>query len=307
MMRKVWLAAAMAAVMTAAASTGVMAAENEKIEAGGIVFEIPAEYKDLVTVQTEDLEADTLISVSETASIEAAKALGEERDGAGWLFSISRITDDALKQLRCGDMSGMEVFAEDGDMYYVYNHPTDVCMVRETNEDMKADMEQWSELNEWGYGEMRETILADNPQLEAKAYSNTDLDVYLARAAFEDGTRYEIRSLDFGTLDPTVYGEDDYLDDLTEDVIYERIEDLPADEAPDGEYIVLAFDEGTMRFDFFPGENDQNFIRAERDMDDGETIETLYKASFEDPDKTAYGVIKEWSDSMTRTDDEGDD
>ena len=85
-MRKMMITAAMAAVVTAALSFGTMASEDTKVEAGGLVFDIPAEFKDLVTVETEGLEPGELIRVSETASIEAAEAMGGNTDGAGWLF-----------------------------------------------------------------------------------------------------------------------------------------------------------------------------------------------------------------------------
>ena len=74
MRKKMMMTAALAAAMTAAVSFGALAAEDEKIEAGGIVFEIPEEFRDIVTVQTENLQPDELFRVSETASIEAAKA-----------------------------------------------------------------------------------------------------------------------------------------------------------------------------------------------------------------------------------------
>ena len=301
MMKKMMMAATMTAVVTAAMFTmSAMAAENEKIEAGRLVVEIPDKYKDLLTVQTEGLDADTLISVSETASIEAAKATGGNNDGAGWLFSISCIPEYEMKKLRCGDMSGIEVFAEDEDFYYAFNHPTDVRMIRETNEEMTADMDQWSELNEWASTEVRETTLANNPWLDKEFFSNTTLDMYLARAAYE-GMKFEIRSLDFGTLDPTIYHEDDFLENLLDDVYFERVE-LSDEEAPDGEYIVLAFDEDNVRFDFFPGEEAQNYIREVRVMDDGEEMVTFYKANFKDPNKTAYMIMKKWADAMMRAD-----
>ena len=42
-------------------------------------------------------------------------------------------------------------------------------------------------------------------------------------------------------------------------------------------------------------------------MDDGEEIETLYKASFKDPEESATGIMKEWIANMTHTDDDGDE
>ena len=170
---------------------------------------------------------------------------------------------------------------------------------------MDEAMDQWSTLNEWAHADVRNEILADNPRLERETCSNTDLDMYLARARF-DGKKYKIRSLDIGEMDPTIYDEDDFLDELTEDVIYEVVTDLPDEERPDGEYIVMAFDDDNVRFDFFLGEGMENYIREVRTMDDGEEIETLYKAVFEDPEDTSTGIMKEAIASMAFTDDDGD-
>ena len=149
-------------------------------------------------------------------------------------------------------------------------------------------------------------ILSANPQLELDTCSNTELDMYLCRARY-DGMKYEIRSLDAGTFDPTIFGEDDYLEDLTEDVWYAEVEEISDEERPDGEYIVMAFDEDNVRFDFFLGEGMENYIREVKTMDDGEEVETLYKASFKDPEESATGIMKEWIANMTHTDDDGDD
>ena len=305
MMKKMMMTAALAAAMTAAVSFGSMAAE-EKIEAGGLAFVIPEDVRDFVTVQTDNLQPDELIRVSETASMEAAKAIGSNDALPGWLFSISRISGDELGKLRCGEMSGSEVFAEDDDMYYMFNHPTDVRLIRESNEEMDAAMDQWTNLNDWAWEDVRMAILSANPQLELDTCSNTELDMYLCRARY-DGMKYEIRSLDAGTFDPTIYGEDDSLEDLTEDVWYAEVEEISDEERPDGEYIVMAFDEDNVQFDFFLGEGMENYIREVKTMDDGEKVETLYKASFKDPEDSSTGIMKEWIAKMMHTDDDGDD
>lgn len=302
-MKKMMITAALAVAATMALSFGAMASEDTKVEAGGLVFEIPAQYKDLVTVETEGLEAGELIRVSETASIEAAKAMGEEENGAGWLFSISGIQENELGKLRCSDMSGREVFAEDEDVYYMFNHPTDVRLLRETNEEMDEAMDQWTALNEWANGEVRDAVLADNPRLEKEICSNTELDMYLARARY-DGLKYKIRSLEIGEMDPTVFGEDDFLDEMTEDVSFEEVTDLSDAEQPDGEYIVMAFDDENVRFDFFLGEGLENYIREVKTTDDGEEVETLYRAIFEDPVESATGIMREAIASMAHTDDD---
>ena len=302
-MKKMMITAALAVAATMALSFGAMASEDTKVEAGGLVFEIPAQYKDLVTVETEGLEAGELIRVSETASMEAAKAMGEEENGAGWLFSISGIQENELGKLRCSDMSGREVFAEDEDVYYMFNHPTDVRLLRETNEEMDEAMDQWTALNEWANGEVRDAVLADNPRLEKEICSNTELDMYLARARY-DGLKYKIRSLEIGEMDSTVFGEDDFLDEMTEDVSFEEVTDLSDSEQPDGEYIVMAFDDENVRFDFFLGEGLENYIREVKTTDDGEEVETLYRAVFEDPEESATGIMREAIASMAHTDDD---
>ena len=304
MMKKLLFTAAVAAAVTMAACACAMAEETEKMEAGGLVFEIPAEYKDIVTVQTEDLQPDEIIRVSETASIEAAKAMGEEEEGAGWLFSISHISDLELGELRCGDMSGREVFAEGDDgVTYLFNHPTDVRLIRESDEEMNKAMDQWAELNNWAFEDVRMSILADNPQLELKTYSNTELDMYLARARF-GGEQYEIRSLYTGEFTDSIFqGDDAALEALTEGVFYEDVTDLPDEEKPDGEYIVMAFDEDNVQFDFFLGEGLENYIREVKSLDDGEKMETLYRANFKDSGKTSTGIMKDWIEENSHTDD----
>ena len=319
MRKKLLFAAAVTAVMMMAASSCMAAGEAQQteageaqqteagglqIEAGGLVFEIPAQYRDLVTVQTEDLPPDEIIRVSETASIEAAKEMGEAEEGAGWLFSISHMSDLELGELRCGEMAGREVFAEGDDgVTYLFCHPTDVRRIRSSDEEWNEALDQYFALDSWAATDVRNAVLADNPQLERKTYSNTELDMYLARARF-DREQYEIRSLYTGTLTDTVFqGDDDALEALTEEVLYDEVTDLPEEEKPDGEYIVMAFEEGNVQFDFFLGEGLENMIREVKTLDDGEKVETLYRASFKDPGRTSTGIMKDWIEEISHTDD----
>jgi hypothetical protein len=164
-------------------------------------------------------------------------------------------------------------------------------------------MDQWTALNEWANGEVRDAVLADNQRLEKEICSNTELDMYLARARY-DGLKYKIRSLEIGEMDPTVFGEDDFLDEMTEDVSFEEVTDLSDSEQPDGEYIVMAFDDENVRFDFFLGEGLENYIREVKTTDDGEEVETLYRAIFEDPEESATEIMREAIASMAHTDDD---
>ena len=286
-----------AGVLALQGAVCAFAEEVEKVDTQGIAFEIPEDLRGLLYVQQEELEPDTLVSVFENASMEATEVLGEDNDGAGWIFSISKMPEARVQELRCGDMSGMEVFAEDEDVFYVYNHPTDVRMVRINNEQMAADQDQWTRITEWAWQDVRQEILANNPELDVETFSNTYLDMLLAQAAYKPGTKFELRSLDYGPdpLDPSTLVDEDYLEDLTEDFTY-QIED--AAEAPDGEYTVLAFDDNgeEVRYDFFKAEEGRNLIREVR-MVGEEEYETLYSAHFKDSDdenKTAADVVEAW-------------
>ena len=153
----------------------------ELYELGGVTIAIPQAYSALVhrTIHaTSDDEDGMLITVSEQASLEAAEAMGEEfQEGAGELFSISRISEAALQELLSEDMFGAEVFAKDEDgRYYVLYFPTDVRYVRETNEQMVEDQEQWTMLNDWARSEVRDDILKYSKGLTPVNFSDTSLE-----------------------------------------------------------------------------------------------------------------------------------
>ena len=292
-MKKMMTGMMLAAAVTALGASAVFA---DGVDVKGVKFEIPDEISELVTVKTDGLEDGELVSVYETASIEAAQAMGEDYDGAGWIFSISTMPEEKVKELRCGGMDGTEVFAEDDDICYLYNHPTDVRLIRESNEEMDQAMDSWSMVNQWADQEVREEILANNPELDLKFFTNTDLDMHLAQAAYMPGTKYELRSVDYGPdpLDPSTLDEDDYIEELAEDFTYEV---LPDAEAPDGEYYVLAFVDGDddVRFDFFKDPEGSNLIREVRTIGD-EEMETIYQANPKDfsEDDTTTGIMAEW-------------
>lgn len=295
-MKKMIAGMMLAAAVTVLGASGVFAGGVDKVDVQGVRFEVPEEIRDLVTVRTEGLETGELVSVYETASIEAAQAMGEDYEGAGWIFTIGTVPENRLRELRCGGMDGMMVFAEDDDIYYVYNHPTDVRLVRESNEEMNEAIEPWTKINEWAGQEVRQEILANNPELDEESYTNTDLDMHLAQAAYRPGTKFELRSLDYGPdpLDPAALGEDDYIEDLAEDFTYEILADA---KVPDGEYYVLAFDDNgeETRFDFFKAQEGQNLIREVRVIGD-EEYETFYQANAKDLDEddTTTGIVAEW-------------
>ena len=269
----------------------------DKVEVQEIAFEIPEDIRGLVTVETEGLEDGELVRVSETASIEAAAKTMPDYDRAGWIFSIGRVSETEMEKLRCGGMDGMEVFAEEDDFYYVYRHPTDVTFVREQYEDIDEDRDEWAKVSNWASGTVRDEILKNNPELDAETISNTNLDMHLARIAFQGDRSFLLKSLEYQEpLDPSKLADDEYIEDLTDDVYYEVLYD---EEAPDGEYIVMAFDEEGIRYDFFLADPAANLIREVFTLD-GEEYTTLYRAVFDDPEETAVGIMKEWCEQLAK-------
>ena len=306
MMRKMMTGMMFAAAVAVLGASGVFA---DGVDVQGVRFEIPDEIMELVTVKTDGLEKDELVSVYETASVEAAEAMGSGNQGAGWIFSISTVPEARLKELRCGAMDGTEVFAEDDDTFWLYNHPTDVRLVRESNEEMDEGMDQWSKINEWAGQEVRQEILANNPELEEEIYTNTNLDIHLAQAAYEPGTKYELRSVEYGpdALDPATLDEDDYIEELAEDFTYEM---LPDAEAPDGEYYVLAFDQDgeETRYDFFKDPEGTCLIRETMMIGD-EEHETFYQANpkdMDDADETTTGIMAKWCNAIANGEEDDD-
>ena len=265
-------------------------------ENGGMKLLIPLEYNSLLVIETpQNNPAGILFSVSEKASVEAAKAQGYEN--AGWLFSIGTVTEDALHEALCYDMSGAEVFAKNTDgqhpadmRYYMYYHPTDVGFVRESYDDIDDDMAQWTALNEWA-ATVPDTFLAENSGLTPEKHGNTSLDMYLARVAYLDGVNYTVSTTEYGPMDGSGFDAARYVDRLTNGVTFELANN---DETPDGEYVVLSFPEDDVRFDFFLAEGRENCIRQV--WSDGYT--QLYRAVYADSTTNAGSIMSEWYNAL---------
>ena len=240
--------------------------------------------------EDEETGEELLLVISELASIEAAEAMGEENvEGIGELFRIVRVGEDRLHELLCGDMSGIKVFAEDEEgRYYLFCTPTDVRYVRETNEKMNEDIEQWTELNEWARGELCNEIIQRNSNLTAVSFTNTELDMYLARIAYDKYTDYTVSTTEFGPIKPKGVDAAEYAEFLLEGN-FVLVEDM---EAPDGEYVVLNFPEDNVRYDFFTANKD--LVREVR----GE-YETFYKRGLSNTVNNTE-VMQEWYDALAK-------
>lgn len=210
-------------------------------ENDGMTLTIRPRINELVTVETPTDDPDgILFTVSETESMKAGN-----HEGAGWLFSIGKISEDKFHELLCYDMSGIEVFAQDnnGD-YYVSYRPTDVRFERATAEEMDAGMKQWSMLCDNISG--LENSFHDENGLEYVGYNNTEIDMYLARAAWMADANATLSTTEFGPQ--TLAGVDGakYAEFVMNGYFYDS-----EDEAPDGEYVVLNFPGDDVRIDFF--------------------------------------------------------
>ena len=211
----------------------------------GLTLTVPAEYADQVVVEST---GDQFFYVTEKASREAAEKLRPDNTyGAGWLFGISRVSEAELHDLLCTDMSGREVFARSGDMYYLLNTPTDVRIERE-GDITQSDMDQWSALYDWIRGAMLQTFMAENGLTECR-YTNTALDMLLARIAWKGSTDYNLVSLDYGERRPQ--GTEGA--SFAEEILSAGLRYADGESAPDGEYYVLNDLANASRYDFFKG------------------------------------------------------
>jgi len=247
-------------------------------ENGGLFLEIQPKYNDLITVETpRDDEKGVLFTVSETASLEAGK-----HDGAGWLFSIGKISEEELHRMLCGDMSGARVFAKDdeGD-FYVYYHPTDVRFERATVDEMKRDSAQWTMLCQWAES-VPDSLTEDN-WLEYASFSNSEVDIAVARAAYMEDGNVTLSTTEFGPVqiagvDGTPYAE--Y-------VMQGWFSYADAQEAPDGEYVVLNFPDKDYRVDFFFAPGDYaRVVSGDR--------ETVFQAMWYDDSVSYAEAMQNW-------------
>lgn len=251
---------------------------------GAYRLTLPEEYAELLLARTEGLEEGMLFSVSEKASVEAGEKNHPGEDwGAGWLFSIGAMTEAELNQALCYDMSGREVFAQDGNgTYYLIYHPTDVRIERE-GDITDADMEQWSTLNNWAFEQVPAAFIAENAGLTAASRGNSELEIYLNRAAWLEGEVFTLTTLDNGTVTPDAASAAAHLPAILEGLTVEWQDG----EAPDGEYLVMTFPEEDVRIDFFKGNHDVVRIVT------GGSFETLYHCTYASGE-SLYDRMQAW-------------
>ena len=83
-------------------------------------------------------------------------------------------------------------------------------------------------------------------------------DEYLDRIlSAEDGTDYQVGTVEYGALDPLDVNPKEYIEGLQR----AKLAAADIDEAPDGEFVFLIIPD-QVQFDFFQGEAEKNYIRV---------------------------------------------
>ena len=256
----------------------------------GYTLTIPVMIADLLNTELPaDVPEGTLFNVAEQASIDAAKAKGYEEAGMGWLFAIRKISEAEAHEMLCYDMSGRSIFAKDDEgNYFLFATPTDVRFDRATTEEMMADSELWGRLNEWA-SSVKDRFVNVNG-LTPVHFGNSDVEIYLNRAAYDKDANYTLSTLEFLDLKPFDVDPKPFVERLLNGltIAYADIENTP-----DGEYAVLRFPDEDTRFDFFHMPGGENYIRRVS----GE-YETLYLATYEDGETLASAIVDEWYDAL---------
>lgn len=260
----------------------------------GIKLIVPDEYAPLVVVAQRSplFGGDNLFSVREHASMEAAeKAHPGEDWGEGALFGIGRMSEQEVQALLCGYLVNEKVFARDAEgNYYVYYHPTDVRLFREDMSNLQdsPDLEQWTALNEWAAGMMADFIEA-NPQLESWERGGSDAERMLSCIAYRNDTFFELRSLEYGELDPdTPENSAAYAKRILDGVSFEYCDES---ETPDGEYYVIDFPNENLRLDFFVG---GDYVR-----EDYGDYQMLLRIN--GPENLCQNILREWCQALAHT------
>ena len=143
-------------------------------------------------------------------------------------------------------------------------------------------MQQWTMLNAWAE-EVTAGFIDENEGLENYDRGNTAVDIYLARAAWQEGVNATLSTTEYGPVelkgvDGTPYAES---------VMGCHFWETDAGETPDGEYVALDFPDDGVRLDFFfaPG----GYVRCVS----GDNA-VLYQASWEDDNATCAEAMQGW-------------
>ena len=272
-------------------------AEPKVYENRGYKLSVPGELADKITVEAPDLNDDGVIfSAYETKSVEAAEAKGNDHMGYGWLFTITERNEEEAHKVMVDAYGGQQPIAVTADgIYLIFNNPTDVRYERATVEDMEKDQAEWSAACEWAASVARN--FAKENGLTVIGFNNTLAESALAKAAFDENANYTISTTEHGPLAPNGVDPLPFYEKMTKGALYENV-DVAENEVPDGEYVVLAFPDEQVRYDFFFAEGSENLIRTVQGPEGEEQYTFFTKVTFEDGTSKASEIMHEWYDAI---------
>ena len=272
-------------------------AEPKVYENRGYKLSVPGELADKITVEAPDLNDDGVIfSAYETKSVEAAEAKGQGNLGYGWLFTITERNEEEAHKVMVDAYGGQQPIAVTADgVYLIFNNPTDVRYERATVEDMDKDQGEWTAACEWANSIMKN--FAKENGLTVIGFNNTLAESALAKAAFDKEANYTISTTEHGPLAPNGVDPLPFYEKMTKGALYENV-DVAENEVPDGEYVVLAFPDEQVRYDFFFAEGSENLIRTVQTPEDSEEYTFFTKVTFEDGTSKASEIMHEWYNAI---------
>ena len=141
----------------------------------GMEAAIEGKYLDALTIfDGESAGAGCIVRVYEKRSYD--EAMQDFGAGAGFLFSIERLSQAELEHHICNSIDGLAVFARDDEFYYARGFATDVQLYRSNG---KMESAVWTELQSLG-----EEVTAD-------FITRNDLVPYTLDSFYEQETTYD--------------------------------------------------------------------------------------------------------------------
>ena len=190
--------------------------------------------------------------------MEAAQKAGETESGAGWIFSLGRLTAEQLHEKLRHDMSGAELIAKDSEGgYYIYYHPTDVRYVRESQEDMVRDQRQWTKLNAWGWDYVHGDFIRDNGLTPVTA-DNSNIGIYLANFIYGQPEAYTLGKNGEAPSTADGFSPLPYVEKLLYGASYRSAKDIQMRKF---KYYTLVLPREGVRLDFFTGKDGENYVQ----------------------------------------------
>ena len=260
-------------------------------ESAGYRLRIPKAYDNLLLTETKFKDGGRLFSVSEKASVEAAKKEYADYSGAGWIFGISRVDEAELRQMLCEDMSGRTLFArDDKGGYYIFEHPTDVRYMRESPEAMQRDQEEWSRVCSWAWSSVQENFIADNPTLMPMRADNSNIGIYLANISYRPEMKCSL-----SRKGKTAYSVDGIrARSFAEKLFYGNSFEMVKESRNLGDdYIKLSLPEENTDLYFFRDEGENYVLEKRAGLENN-----LYKAIPVEEHADALIVMQEWYEAM---------